>query len=96
MALNNEDKKDVAKHMGKALANKVHKATIDKKYGATFGDIHKAFSNKDFKKTGTWVDKVDRSKHSPSTLKRWASDAKRAKKDYKPATSYPQGSSNIS
>lgn len=29
MALNNEDKKDVAKHMGKALANKVSKVTKD-------------------------------------------------------------------
>lgn len=29
MALNNEDKKDVAKHMGKALANKVSKSTKD-------------------------------------------------------------------
>ena len=32
MALNNEDKKDVQKHMGKALANKVSKVTKDKKY----------------------------------------------------------------
>ena len=40
MALSHEDKKDVQKHMGKALANKVHKATIDKKYGATFGDLN--------------------------------------------------------
>lgn len=31
MALNNEDKRDVAKHMGKALANKVAKVTRDKK-----------------------------------------------------------------
>lgn len=30
MALNNEDKKDVQKHMGKALANKVSKVTRDK------------------------------------------------------------------
>lgn len=29
MALNNEDKKDVQKHMGKALANKVSKVTKD-------------------------------------------------------------------
>jgi hypothetical protein len=34
MALNNEDKKDVAKHMGKALANKVSKVTKDGKYGS--------------------------------------------------------------
>ena len=30
MALNPEDKKDVQNHMGKALANKVEKATRDK------------------------------------------------------------------
>ena len=29
MSINNEDKKDVAKHMGKALANKVSKVTKD-------------------------------------------------------------------
>jgi hypothetical protein len=30
MSLNKEDKKDVAKHMGKALANKVSEVTRDK------------------------------------------------------------------
>ena len=30
MALSHEDKKDVQKHMGKALANKVSKVTRDK------------------------------------------------------------------
>ena len=32
MALNNEDKADVRKHMGKALANKVSKVTRDSNY----------------------------------------------------------------
>lgn len=32
MALSHEDKKDVQKHMGKALANKVSKVTRDKNY----------------------------------------------------------------
>ncbi len=32
MALSHEDKKDVQKHMGKALANKVGKVTKDNKF----------------------------------------------------------------
>ena len=32
MALNNEDKKDIKTHMGKALANKVSKVTRDKNH----------------------------------------------------------------
>ena len=44
MALSHEDKKDVAGAMGKALANKVSKATRDiktpsRRYSATFEDI---------------------------------------------------------
>lgn len=31
MAINNEDKKDVSKHFGKAMANKIARATNDKK-----------------------------------------------------------------
>jgi len=42
MALNNEDKKDVQKHMGKALANKVSKVTKDKhSYAADFSDLRR-------------------------------------------------------
>lgn len=80
MALNNEDKKDVQKHMGKALANKVSKVTKDKAW----------------KNTGTWVDKIDRSKHDTATINRWVSESKRAKKDFKPSSEYPSGFSKIS
>ena len=45
----------------------------------------KAIANKvekvtrDKGRTGTWVDDLDKSKYSPSQLKRWTEDSKRAK-----------------